>query len=44
MEDWYCQQEFFDQIQFEKIQSWMSYEIIDIFDYGNSELQSEFAV
>jgi hypothetical protein len=44
MEDWYCQQEFFDQIQFEKIQSWMSYEIIDIFYYGDSELQSEFAV
>jgi hypothetical protein len=44
MEEWYCQQEFFDQVQFEKIQSWMSHEIIDIFQYSDSELQPEFAV
>ena len=44
MEEWYQQQEFFDQIQMEKIENWMRQEVIDIFQYGNPGLQAKFAV
>lgn len=44
MEDWYRQQEFFNQMQLEKIQSWMAQEVIDIFQYTNPELQPGLAV
>lgn len=44
MEEWYTQQEFFDQVQMEKIQSWMAQEIIDIFQYTNPGLHPGFAV
>jgi hypothetical protein len=44
MEEWYVQQEFFDELQMEKIQSWMTQEIIDIFQYTSSDLYPGFAV
>ena len=44
MEEWYRQQEFFDPIQYEKIQSWMTQEIIDVFQYTNPGLHTGFAV
>lgn len=44
MEEWYTQQEFFDQVQMEKIKSWMTQEIIDIFQYSNPGLQPGLAV
>ncbi len=44
MEDWYQQQEFFDQIQMDKIQAWASQEVIDIFQYGTPGLLPRFAV
>jgi hypothetical protein len=44
MEEWYVQQEFFDEMQMEKIQSWMTQEIIDIFQYTSSDLYPGFAV
>ena len=44
MEEWYCKQEFYDELQFQKIQSWMAQEVIDIFQYTNPGLQQGFAV
>ena len=44
MEEWYAQQEFFNQMQMDRIQSWMSQEVIDIFQYGNPGLLPRFAV
>ena len=44
MEVWYEQQEFFDEAQLQKIQTWMSQEIIDIFQYSNPGLHPGFAV
>lgn len=44
MEDWYQQQEFFDELQMDRIQSWMSQEVIDIFQHANPGLLPRFAV
>jgi hypothetical protein len=44
MEEWYQQQEFFDQVQYEKIQSWMTQELIDIFQYTNPGFHPGFVV
>jgi hypothetical protein len=44
MEDWYCKQEFFDALQMEKIKAWMKQDLIDIFQYTNSDFYLEFAV
>ena len=37
--DWYCKQEFFTQARMEKINTWMSQEVFDIFSYSSDTLK-----
>lgn len=33
MEEWYCQQDFYTDIQYNKIKAWMNQETVDLFCY-----------
>jgi hypothetical protein len=44
MEEWYTKQEFYDEVQMEKICCWMTQEVIDIFQYTSPGFQPGFAV
>lgn len=44
MEEWYTKQPFYDEIQLKKIKTWMSQEVIDVFQYTGYTVHSRFAV
>jgi 5-methylcytosine-specific restriction endonuclease McrA len=39
VEAWYRQQDFFNQVRMEKIEAWMSQEVVDIFSYPHQTLR-----
>jgi 5-methylcytosine-specific restriction endonuclease McrA len=44
MEDWYCNQDFFDEVQYNRIKTWMSQEFIDWFQPEHFDLHPKVAV
>jgi 5-methylcytosine-specific restriction endonuclease McrA len=44
MEEWYQGQEFYDEVQYERIKAWVKQDVIDIFQYTNHGLSVSLVI